>query len=383
MSKREQEGLPPLSMYIHIPWCVRKCPYCDFNSHRAEQELPEADYCDALVEDLQQSLNWVQHRPLQSIFIGGGTPSLFSPAAFEKILSGVEAYIPFSDDIEITMEANPGTAEQQRFKGYRQAGINRLSIGVQSFGDEQLKALGRIHSADQAEKAMNMARLAGFDNVNLDLMHGLPQQSVEAAKADLQRAIDLEPEHLSWYQLTIEPNTEYFKRPPQLPVDDELAEIQLQGQHYLAEHGFVQYEVSAYSRGKQSRHNLNYWRFGDYLGLGAGAHSKITQSGQIHRFWKTRLPAHYLDKDKRYTAGTEIIESEQLALEFMMNALRLTGSFDLSLFEQRTYLQLSSIRNKLDQLEAQELITLSRGQLQTTELGQRFLNNTIAAFMPD
>ncbi|NHO85485.1 radical SAM family heme chaperone HemW [Pseudoteredinibacter isoporae] len=370
-------------MYIHIPWCVRKCPYCDFNSHKAEEELPEDQYCENLIEDLKQSLEWVQDRPLQSIFIGGGTPSLFSPKAFEKILGGVEAHIPFSDNIEITMEANPGTAEQQRFKGYREAGINRLSIGVQSFGNEQLQALGRIHSAEQAEKAMGMARQAGFDNVNLDLMHGLPKQSVAAAKVDLQRAIALEPEHLSWYQLTIEPNTEYFKRPPQLPIDDDLAEIQIQGQHYLAEHGFAQYEVSAYSRGKQSRHNLNYWRFGDYLGLGAGAHSKISKDEQIHRFWKTRLPAHYQDKSKQYTAGSEVIEGEQLALEFMMNALRLTDAFDLSLFETRTYLQLSTIEDKLKQLEAQGLITRSNGQLQTTELGQRFLNNTIAAFMPD
>ncbi|GAA6151683.1 radical SAM family heme chaperone HemW [Pseudoteredinibacter isoporae] len=374
---------PPLSMYLHVPWCVRKCPYCDFNSHRAEEELPEAAYCEELIKDLKQSLEWVQDRPLQSIFIGGGTPSLFSPAAFEKILSQIEAHIPFSDDIEVTMEANPGTAEQQRFKGYRQAGINRLSIGVQSFGNEQLKALGRIHSAEQAEKAMDMARQAGFDNVNLDLMHGLPQQSVAAAKADLQRAIDLKPEHLSWYQLTIEPNTEYFKRPPQLPIDDDLAEIQWQGQNFLAEHGFAQYEVSAYSRGKQSRHNVNYWQFGDYLGLGAGAHSKITREGQVHRFWKTRLPAHYMDENKHFTAGHEVIEGDQLALEFMMNALRLTGSVDLSLFEQRTFLPLSAIRGPLEQLETQNLIVLSNGQLQTTELGQRFLNNTIAAFMPD
>lgn len=374
--------LPPLSLYIHIPWCVRKCPYCDFNSHRAEQDLPEVEYCNKLIDDLKLGLEWVQQRPLQSIFIGGGTPSLFSPKAFETILSSVEKEVGFSDDIEITMEANPGTAEQQRFKGYRSAGINRLSIGVQSFGDAQLKALGRIHSAEQAQLAMGMARNAGFDNVNLDLMHGLPQQSVAAAKEDLQQAIALEPEHLSWYQLTIEPNTEYYKRPPLLPIDDELAEIQIQGQEFLAANGYSQYEVSAYSKGQQSRHNMNYWQFGDYLGIGAGAHSKITRDGNIHRFWKTRQPDHYMDHQKPFVAGREIIEGEQLALEFMMNSLRLTSGFNLSLFNERTFLESQSIQHTLDQLQQQGLISLNNNYLQPTELGQRFLNDIVASFMP-
>ncbi|MCV6624157.1 MAG: radical SAM family heme chaperone HemW [Cellvibrionaceae bacterium] len=382
MSTPVRESLPPLSLYIHIPWCVRKCPYCDFNSHRAEEELPEQSYCDSLIEDLQQSKELSQGRALQSIFIGGGTPSLFSPHAFERVLTACEEIVGFEQDIEITMEANPGTAEQQRFSGYRQAGINRLSIGVQSFGDEQLKALGRIHSADQASKAMAMARKAGFDNVNLDLMHGLPQQSVESAKHDLQQAIALGPEHLSWYQLTIEPNTEYYKRPPLLPIDDELAEIQIQGQELLAQHGYKQYEISAYSRDQQSRHNLNYWKFGDYLGIGAGAHAKISRQQAVSRQWKTRLPAHYLDRSRKYTAGEEIVQGEQLILEFMMNALRLSDGFELDLFEQRTFLPFSAIEPQLSELESEGLISMENGLLCPTDLGQRFLNDVIARFLP-
>ena len=347
---------------------------------RAEEELPEQSYCDSLIEDLQQSKELSQGRALQSIFIGGGTPSLFSPHAFERILTACEEIVGFEQDIEITMEANPGTAEQQRFSGYRQAGINRLSIGVQSFGDEQLKALGRIHSADQASKAMAMARKAGFDNVNLDLMHGLPQQSVESAKQDLQQAIALEPEHLSWYQLTIEPNTEYYKRPPLLPIDDELAEIQIQGQELLAQHGYKQYEISAYSRDQQSRHNLNYWKFGDYLGIGAGAHAKISRQQAVSRQWKTRLPAHYLDRSRKYTAGEEIVQGEQLILEFMMNALRLSDGFELDLFEQRTFLPFSAIEPQLSELESEGLISMENGLLLPHRFGAALFERCYCAF---
>lgn len=375
--------LPPLSLYIHIPWCVRKCPYCDFNSHQQNGELPEQEYVAALQQDLEQCLPMVQGRKLHSIFIGGGTPSLFSGRAFADILSHAEKIIGFEPNIEITMEANPGTAEQSRFHAYRAAGINRLSIGVQSFNDLQLQALGRIHSSEQAHKAVAMARQAGFDNINLDLMHGLPGQSQADALDDLNQALSLGSEHLSWYQLTIEPNTEFYSRPPRLPEDEALAEIQELGLNKLEQNGMRQYEISAYCRDQQpSQHNLNYWRFGDYLGIGAGAHGKISYSdtGSIERHWKTRQPNHYLNPDKDFLAGSKAIPRDELPVEFMMNALRLRDGVESELYSHRTGLNLADITATTKALRDKGLLVRNPQRLQTTPLGQRFLNDTLGQF---
>lgn len=377
-------SLPPLSLYLHIPWCVRKCPYCDFNSHKASSELPEAQYVAAVLEDLEQSLPWVQGRALHSIFLGGGTPSLFSPSAIGQMLDAAERYIGFVDDIEITMEANPGTFEQDKFRGFRAAGINRLSIGIQSFSDLHLQQLGRIHGATEALSAVDMARTAGFDNLNLDLMHGLPQQTPVDAEQDLRTAIGLSPEHISWYQLTIEPNTEFYSRPPTLPVDDALADIQQAGEQLLDRHGYRQYEVSAYAQeGRRSRHNLNYWQFGDYLALGAGAHGKITQPEQnrILRMNKTRLPDHYLNPGKTFTAQQQTVADADLPLEFMMNALRLVDGVDTRLFTERTGLPLQTINKRLQNLRHKGLLSDNAPYLSTTALGQRYLNQVLAEFM--
>lgn len=377
-------SLPPLSLYLHIPWCVRKCPYCDFNSHKAGNALPEDAYVAAVLDDLQQSLPLVQGRELQSIFLGGGTPSLFSPAAIAAMLAAAEQSIGFAGDIEITMEANPGTFEQEKFRGFRAAGINRLSIGVQSFSDLHLQQLGRIHGGAEARAAVAMARAAGFDNLNLDLMHGLPQQTPADAEQDLHTAIDLGPEHLSWYQLTIEPNTEFYRRPPTLPVDDALADIQQAGEQLLASNGYHQYEVSAYARdGRRSRHNLNYWQFGDYLGIGAGAHGKITEPQQqrILRSNKTRLPEHYLDPTRSFTAQQQSIADDDLPLEFMMNALRLVDGVDSRSFSERTGLPLDAISAPLTELRRKGLLHADPQRLATTALGQRYLNLVLEAFM--
>lgn len=376
--------LPPLSLYLHIPWCVRKCPYCDFNSHKASSELPEKDYVDAVIADLLESIERLQGRRLESIFIGGGTPSLFSPRAIDRLLSAAEEHIGFSDNIEITMEANPGTFEQDKFVGFRQAGVDRLSIGIQSFSDLHLQQLGRIHGGDEARKAVAMARTAGFDNINLDLMHGLPQQTPIDAAQDLSIAIELGPEHLSWYQLTIEPNTEFFSRPPTLPVDDLLADIQDRGEALLSDAGYRQYEVSAYAReGRRARHNLNYWQYGDYLGLGAGAHSKISEpeGGQILRLHKTRQPDHYMDKERKYTAAERQVALDDRGLEFMMNALRLVEGVPREVFEQRSGLQWTDVAATVAELQARKLLTSADGVIATTRLGQRYLNEVLAAFM--
>lgn len=386
--------LPPLALYIHIPWCIRKCPYCDFNSHQAGENLPEAEYVDALRADLQADLALVQGRKLTSIFFGGGTPSVFSAQAIGEILRDAERLVGFETDIEITLEANPGTFEQERFSGYRAAGVNRLSIGVQSFNERQLKLLGRIHGRDEALAAVAMARRAGFDNLNLDLMHGLPQQSPTDAQADLQQAIALEPEHLSWYQLTIEPNTEFYNAPPVLPEEDSLADIQARGEALLAQEGYRQYEVSAYARdNKRARHNMNYWSFGDYLGIGAGAHGKVTlpEQGKIVRRWKTRLPKHYLEKtpsssaaaqaeDNPYLAGTEFLPPAALPLDFLLNALRLNDGVAAKLFEQRTGLTHESLEPQWQELLRQGLVEDRSDRLVTTALGRRFLNDVLGRF---
>ncbi len=376
--------LPPLAAYVHIPWCVRKCPYCDFNSHAAGPELPEDAYVAALLADLRADLEHVGDRRLTSIFFGGGTPSLFSAKALAAIVDGLERLVGFSEDIEITLEANPGTFEQAKFRDYRQLGINRLSIGVQSFQADKLKALGRIHDGDEAIRAADMARAAGFDNFNLDLMHGLPDQSLEDALSDLRIAIAQQPTHLSWYQLTLEPNTVFWSQPPQLPEDDILWDIQEAGQALLAEHGYRQYETSAYAQpGRQARHNLNYWTFGDFLGIGAGAHAKFSHAdGRILRSWKTRLPKDYLDPAKAFRAGEKQLTADELPFDFLMNVLRLTDGVPAVLFTQRTGLSLDAIAKPRRDAEARGLLSNDPARLVATPKGQLFLNDLLQSFLP-
>ena len=375
--------LPPLALYIHIPWCVRKCPYCDFNSHAAGPTLPEEEYVDALLADLDSDLHHAHGRPLTSIFFGGGTPSLFSDRALGRLLEGIEQRIAFAPDIEITLEANPGTFEQAKFKGYRSLGINRLSIGVQSFQEAKLKALGRIHNGDEAIRAADMVRAAGFDNFNLDLMHGLPEQSIEDALFDLRTAIAQAPTHLSWYQLTMEPNTVFWSQPPELPEDDLLWDIQEAGQALLAAEGYAQYEVSAYAQpGRQARHNLNYWTFGDFLGIGAGAHAKLsTPDGRILRTWKTRLPKDYLDPSKAYQAGERRLDADELPFEFLMNVLRLTDGAPAELFSQRTGLSLAQLDAARREAERVGLLQADATRLVATAKGQLFLNDLLQLFL--
>jgi oxygen-independent coproporphyrinogen-3 oxidase len=375
--------LPPLSLYIHIPWCVRKCPYCDFNSHAASPVLPEEEYVDALLADLDFDLPHVYGRELQSIFFGGGTPSLFSAQALGRLLKGVEQRIRFAHDIEITLEANPGTFEQEKFRAYRGLGINRLSIGIQSFQEAKLKALGRIHNGDEAIRAADMARQAGFDNFNLDLMHGLPDQSEDDALGDLRQAIALAPTHLSWYQLTLEPNTVFWNQPPTLPEDDILWDIQEAGQQLLADNGYAQYEVSAYAQsGRPARHNLNYWSFGDFIGIGAGAHGKLSHpDGRILRTWKTRLPKDYLNPAKAFQAGEKLLPLEELPFEFLMNALRLTNGVEAALFRERTGLSLDSLAQARRQAEQRGLLQADPSRLVATPQGQLFLNDLLQYFL--
>ena len=376
--------LPPLALYIHIPWCVRKCPYCDFNSHAAGPSLPEEEYVDALLADLDADREHIHGRELTSIFFGGGTPSLFSARALGRLLEGVQKRVPFAGDIEITLEANPGTFEQAKFRDYRGLGINRLSIGVQSFQGAKLKALGRIHDGNEAIRAADMARAAGFDNFNLDLMHGLPEQSIEDALFDLRTAIAQGPTHLSWYQLTMEPNTVFWSQPPELPEDDLLWDIQEAGQALLAAEGYGQYEVSAYAQaGKAARHNLNYWTFGDFLGIGAGAHAKLSApDGRIVRTWKTRLPKDYLDTAKSFQAGERLLDAEELPFEFLMNVLRLSDGVPAALFEQRTSLPLASLDAARREAEARGLLVRDPQRLVVTREGQLFLNDLLQHFLP-
>jgi oxygen-independent coproporphyrinogen-3 oxidase len=377
--------LPPLALYIHIPWCERKCPYCDFNSHEPRGSLPEAGYIAALLEDLQADLPWVQGRALHSIFIGGGTPSLLSERAMSTLLGGIRAQLDLEPDCEITLEANPGSAEAGKFSGFVEAGVNRLSLGVQSFNDERLAALGRIHSAAQAVRAVEAARQAGIRNLNLDLMHGLPGQGEAGACADLRQALALAPEHLSWYQLTIERNTAFWRQPPTLPAEDELAAIQARGETLLRDAGYLNYEVSAYARsGHRCRHNLNYWEFGDYLGIGAGAHGKITRTepGDILRTQKKRQPAHYLAaRGNAFMARCETVPVDQLVGDFMLNALRLTEGFELSGFEARTGLPVGTIEASLTRLRTRDLVTVDERSVRATALGRRYLDDVIADFI--
>ena len=375
--------LPPLSLYVHIPWCVRKCPYCDFNSHEAGQTIPEQDYVRALIEDLKADLAWVQGRKLHSIFFGGGTPSLFSGQAIGNILKAAEKLIGFETDIEITLEANPGTFEQQKFSDFYSAGVNRLSIGIQSFNNLHLQRLGRIHDGEQAIKAIATAQLAGFNNFNIDLMHGLPEQSLEQAQADIQQAIDSGAQHISWYQLTIEPNTAFYSKPPPLPNDDRLADIQQGGMNLLHEHQFGQYEVSAFAlHGQTSRHNINYWEFGDYLGIGAGAHGKITlpEQDSVIRTSKTRQPDHYLAREGSLLVQNSAISRDEMALEFMMNGLRLKNGVATEYFIPRTGLDKLSVATQVADLQRKGLMEPDSDRYKTTHLGYQFLNTVLQSF---
>lgn len=378
-----QSNVVPLSLYIHIPWCVQKCPYCDFNSHAQRGELPEAEYIRALQQDLAQERLLVADRKIESIFIGGGTPSLFSSEALQHIMDLVRQQLNVADDAEVTMEANPGTFEQQRFAGFRQAGINRLSIGIQSFNDDCLQKLGRIHSASEAEHAFHKAREIGFDNINIDLMHGLPGQSLEQARADLEQGLALAPDHLSWYQLTIEPNTEFHAAPPSLPVDDTLWDIQEMGWQLLANNGYCQYEVSAYAQpNRQAKHNRNYWQFGDYIGIGAGAHGKLTLAdGRIVRRWKQRQPKAYMSGPQ--LSGEQQILPADLPFEFMMNVLRLSDGVPSELFSQRTGLAYEQLAPLLQQACDKGLLSIEQQRLSPTPQGRLFLNDLLAMFLSE
>jgi oxygen-independent coproporphyrinogen-3 oxidase len=377
---------PPLSLYVHLPWCVRKCPYCDFNSHTAGAAAPKRRYLDALLIDLQAESARAPDREIQSVFLGGGTPSLFSPDEINEILDGVRAFFTMSPDVEITMEANPGTVECGSPAGYRAAGVNRLSIGAQSFDDSLLSVLGRIHSSADIIAAVEDSKAAGFQNINIDLMHGLPGQSIDMALADLAAAVQLQPMHISWYQLTLEPNTVFYARPPaNLPDDDLAYEIQDRGQALLAAHGFEQYEVSAYARDKRRcLHNLNYWLFGDYLAVGAGAHGKITGPDGIGRYQKPANPQQYMMGQEANPAATEmtLLTPAERVFDFMLNALRLNDGFDEAIFEQRTGLSGSDLIEAAGSAMDKGLIQRSDGlHWRPTELGGRFLNDLQAEFI--
>jgi oxygen-independent coproporphyrinogen-3 oxidase len=377
-------ALPPLSLYIHVPWCVRKCPYCDFNSHEARGELPEAQYLDALIADLDQALPLIWGRRVYTIFFGGGTPSLLSAGAIDAILSAVRARVPLAMDAEITLEANPGTFEAEKFAAFRAAGVNRLSIGIQSFDAPHLKALGRIHDADQAHRAVAIAR-ANFDNFNLDLMYALPGQTPAQAAADLDTALAYAPPHLSLYHLTIEPNTYFHRYPPAVPDDDTASEMQDAAAAALSAAGYDHYETSAYAQpGRRSRHNLNYWTFGDYLGIGAGAHSKLSFPDRIVRQARYRQPREYMERALAGAAAQtdQPVAAADIPFEFMMNALRLNEGFATTLFEERAGVPLTSVLASLDEAERRGLIERDHLRIAPTELGRRFLNDLLQIFLP-
>lgn len=376
---------PPLALYIHIPWCVRKCPYCDFNSHELKVNLAESQYIDALIADLEQAMPSIWGRKLRSIFIGGGTPSLFSAAAIDRLLAHVRMLVPLEYDAEITLEANPGTVDAEHFSGYRDAGVNRLSLGIQSFNPEHLQALGRVHDREQAIQAAELA-LKTFARVNLDVMYALPQQTLQQALQDAQLACDLKPEHLSFYHLTLEPNTAFHRNPPSLPDDDLSASMQEEIEALLKQHGYQHYETSAFAQpGKLCRHNINYWTFGDYLGIGAGAHSKLSFHDRIIRQTRHKHPNRYLSHALEGNAVDAEWGIEDLSFEFMMNGLRLVDGFDLNLYEQRTGLPITRVWDKLNIAKQKGLIDLTvsaeQRMVKPTLLGQRFLNELLQIFL--
>jgi len=376
-------ALPPLSLYIHIPWCVRKCPYCDFNSHEAPGAIPDREYVDALLHDLDSALPLIWGRKVYSIFIGGGTPSLLSGEALTHLLTQVRMRLPLAHEAEITLEANPGTVEAGKFAAFREAGVNRLSLGIQSFNDMHLQALGRIHSGDEARRAIDIAQ-THFDNINLDLMYALPGQTHEEALHDVRSALSFAPQHLSCYHLTLEPNTLFAHNPPQLPDDDASSEMQLGIETLLAEHGYQHYETSAFAlHGNHSRHNLNYWQFGDYLGIGAGAHSKLSFHDRVIRQARHKQPKAYMDGVVQGTQvqSEQVLGKDDLAFEFMMNALRLNGGFEESLFQERTSMPLLLIRHELEKAEQKGLLLREAGRIAPTELGRRFLNDLLQVFL--
>lgn len=376
----------PLSLYIHIPWCIRKCPYCDFNSHKSPDTIPEANYVTTLLTDLEQDLQRFPARIIHSIFIGGGTPSLFSAPAFERLFNELRLRLPFANDIEITLEANPGTVEQQRFTDYRALGINRLSLGIQSFNTTHLKTLGRIHDDKQAHKAIESARRAGFDNINIDLMHGLPNQSVAQGLNDLQTALQYQPEHLSWYQLTIEPNTVFYKQRPILPTEDDAYALEQEGLALLKNHHFKRYEISAFCQdNRHAHHNLNYWLFGDYFGIGAGAHGKLTtpDSMKVFRTRKQRQPTDYLNSNKPCLAALEEVGNAELLFEFMLNTTRLEQAIPNILFTERTGISFDFLAPLLDKAQLKGLITTNHSHWQITPFGRQYTNDLQEIFLPD
>jgi oxygen-independent coproporphyrinogen-3 oxidase len=375
------EALPPLALYVHIPWCVRKCPYCDFNSHERTGALPEAEYVNRLMLDVEAALPSVWGRRFISVFIGGGTPSLFSPESIDALLSGVRARLALDPQAEITLEANPGTVEAARFRGFRSAGVNRISIGVQSFDERMLAALGRIHSADEARRAVDAAA-ASFDNVNVDLMYALPGQTPAMARADLDEALRFGLPHVSAYQLTIEPNTVFWSRPPELPEHDLAADMQLEAEESLRAAGYEHYETSAFARpGRRCRHNLNYWQFGDYLGIGAGAHGKLSFPDRVTRHARAKQPNEYMKPDVRMEES--VVPVAELPFEFMLNALRLVDGFDVTLFSERTGLPTQVIQSRLEAAEKKSLLERDWKRIRPTERGRRFLNDLLEAFLPD
>lgn len=389
LSSPKLKALPPLSLYIHIPWCLKKCPYCDFNSHEIrgqDGQTPEDEYVAALIRDLESALQDVWGRRLSSVFFGGGTPSLFSARAIDKILTTVRTLLPLEHFAEVTLEANPGTFEAQKFADFRAAGINRLSIGIQSFNPRHLQALGRVHDDREARRAIEIA-LQNFDNINLDLMYALPGQTLQDAQSDIETACAFNVAHISAYHLTLEPNTLFHRFPPLLPDDEQAAAMQELIERTTANHQYRNYETSAFARaGKESRHNLNYWLFGDYLGIGAGAHSKISFAGKIVRQMRYKQPKEYL---ARAQAGESLLQTQQeltvtdRGFEFMMNALRLSGGFDTALFQERTGLPIRAVQRQLDEAEQRGLLVHDHLRIKPTVLGRRFLNDLLQIFLPE
>lgn len=376
----------PLSLYIHFPWCVRKCPYCDFNSHEKKLSLPEEIYIAALLDELNTYLPLIAGRTVMSIFLGGGTPSLFSAESIQSLIDRLKIKIPFADDIEITLEANPGTVDEAHFTGYKEAGINRLSLGIQSLQDAKLKALGRIHNSENASHAITHAKNAGFTNINLDIMYGLPNQTIDEALLDIEKALAFAPAHFSWYQLTLEPNTYFYLNPPPLPSDEIIWEMQQQGQACIASFDLQQYEVSAYSHSQKTcKHNRNYWEFGDYLGIGAGAHSKLTntETGTVTRYYQVKHPNDYLNPEKRKQITEKTVSDAELIFEFMLNALRLTNGVPYTLFTERTGLAITSLADTLEIAKKRHLLIEDNDLLCPTARGKQFLNNLMMLFLPD